>query len=155
MQLCGVCNTAVVLCLTPQLDQLHSFRSWLPRHAALIRSLTVKGSPAGWSDACQIKDAKRLLQRALQQTTAQQTGGPSTAAAPTATAAAVSDVQQQEQTQLAKACSSSSSSHSHSSSSHGSSRGSMACAWPASHQTSAMHLACWVHCQPTACCSWS
>uniref|UniRef100_A0A383W9B4 F-box domain-containing protein n=1 Tax=Tetradesmus obliquus TaxID=3088 RepID=A0A383W9B4_TETOB len=46
VQQCAVCNTAVVLDPSKQLQQLHSFAQWLPKHAALVDSITAVADAA-------------------------------------------------------------------------------------------------------------
>jgi hypothetical protein len=77
VQQCSVRNTAVVLDPRKPLQQLHSFSQWLPKHAALVQSITATTETAairsiarlssvrGPSDS-HLEAAQQLLQQALQ-----------------------------------------------------------------------------------------
>jgi hypothetical protein len=96
VQECSTCSTAVEVSLGAPLSRLCSFARWLPKHAALVSSITI-GSPARCSgskvvDGLQwglhLEAAQQLLQQAMQLAAA-----PLAAAAWSNTAAAAQEQQ--------------------------------------------------------------
>jgi hypothetical protein len=103
VQQCGISGTDAVIKLDQQLNKLHSFACWLPKHVHLVRSINVVddrpvGEPpmAGYpapsisTQRDRADAAAQLLQRALEAAAAQQhaTATPTAAAAAAAIAAA-------------------------------------------------------------------
>jgi hypothetical protein len=81
VQQCGACNTGITLDLKVPLPKLNSFALWLPKHAALVNSITAKmiceQGDAQPPDS-HIDEAQRVLHQALQ------LAGTAAAAPPTA-----------------------------------------------------------------------
>uniref|UniRef100_A0A383VAA8 F-box domain-containing protein n=1 Tax=Tetradesmus obliquus TaxID=3088 RepID=A0A383VAA8_TETOB len=113
VQQCRACNTAVEVCLEAPLSQLCSFARWLPKHAALVKSLSIS-TPDALDNICGLDSelhreaAQQLVQQALQLATALPAAAAAAAAAAVAAppspasaaeqdAAAVSQQLQQQQ----------------------------------------------------------
>uniref|UniRef100_A0A383VYG2 Uncharacterized protein n=1 Tax=Tetradesmus obliquus TaxID=3088 RepID=A0A383VYG2_TETOB len=64
---CAECNTAVVLNPAKPLQQMRSFSQWLPKHAALVKSITATTNAVDkWLLQPHLAAASGLLQQALQ-----------------------------------------------------------------------------------------
>lgn len=110
MQQCRACNTAVMFTTKP-LEKLRSLCQWLPKHAALVNSITVEGASSrpdelGCERQSHLEAAQQLLHQALQAAaevadaaTAEATAA--AAALPASSAAGLNDgiLQQQEEEQ--------------------------------------------------------